>query len=80
MSNGSWDGGPITVIVDGLSVGTYVYKCTVYDTSGNSASDTVPVMVTEKEEEGFPWGTLSLTLGVIGITAVLIAVLAKYKR
>jgi uncharacterized delta-60 repeat protein len=41
----SWDGGAITVSVDGLSVGTYTYNCTVYDTQGRIASSEVQVTV-----------------------------------
>ncbi|MHA1881655.1 MAG: hypothetical protein ACTSUO_01235, partial [Candidatus Thorarchaeota archaeon] len=43
----SWDGSPITVNVDGLSVGVYNYTIMVYDTSGNWVSDTVLVRVYE---------------------------------
>ena len=41
----SWDGGSVTIEVDGLSVGVYNYTIVVYDTSGNSASDTVLAIV-----------------------------------
>ena len=43
----SWDGSSITVEVDGLSAGVYNYTIMVYDTSGNSISDTVLVTVVE---------------------------------
>lgn len=44
-----WNGSSLTVSVDGLTVGTYIYICTVYDISGNSASNAVFVTVTSPE-------------------------------
>ncbi|MFX0207343.1 MAG: fibronectin type III domain-containing protein, partial [Candidatus Hodarchaeota archaeon] len=38
-------GETITIGVDGLSAGTYVYRCTVYDSAGQSAFDKVSVTV-----------------------------------
>ncbi len=71
VESGPWTGVNITVSVDGLSKGVYLYTCTVNDTVGQSASDTVMVMVTEKEG-GFPWGAFGLALVVIGLVAVII--------
>ena len=73
VESGSWDGGNITVNVDGLSVGVYLYTCTVNDTVGQYASDTVMVTVTEPEEDGgFPWSGFGLALALIGLVAVII--------
>jgi len=69
VNDSSWDGGDIRENIDGLSVGTYYYECTVYDISGNSRSDEVRVTVTEKEEAGFPW-QLVVTVAVI-VAAVI---------
>jgi WD40 repeat protein len=66
VNSSSWDGGSITVYVDGLSVGTYDYECTVYDISGSSASDEVRVTVTEPEGDEFPWLQIVVTVMVIG--------------
>lgn len=44
---GSWDGSDFTVSVDGLSLGAYSYRLVVYDTAGNSTSDTVIVTVVD---------------------------------
>ncbi len=52
VAEGSWDGGPITLIVDGLSPGNYTFTCTVYDTAGNSASDSVIVVVRFSNDGG----------------------------
>jgi len=71
VESGPWDGGNISVTVDGLSLGVYLYTCSVNDTVGQSASDTVMVTVTE-EEGGFPWGGLFFVLAVIGLATVII--------
>jgi len=36
-----WDGGDITIDVDGFSVGTYIFTCSVNSTYGDSTSDSV---------------------------------------
>ncbi len=69
VNDSSWDGGDIRENIDGLSVGTYYFECTVYDISGNSRSDEVIVTVTEKEEAGFPW---QLVVTVVVIVAAVI--------
>ncbi len=71
VESGLWTGGNIMVNVDGLSVGVYLYTCTVNDTVGQSTSDTVMVTVT-KEEGGFPLGSLFIALALIGLAAVII--------
>ncbi|MFX1488437.1 MAG: chitobiase/beta-hexosaminidase C-terminal domain-containing protein [Promethearchaeota archaeon] len=45
ICNGSWGGESITINVDDITFGEYWYACIVYDESGNSASDSVPVIV-----------------------------------
>ena len=46
VASGSWtSGSPITVSVDGLSIGSYTYTITVNDGDGQSASDSVTVTV-----------------------------------
>ncbi len=42
----SWDGGNITMNVEGLIAATYNFTVVVYDAAGNSVSDTVLVVVT----------------------------------
>ena len=77
--SGNWDGGDITVNVDGLSVGNYIFTCNVNDTFGNSVSDSVSVTVTEaEEEEGFPW--LWVGIGVVILVAGIGAVVLYYKK
>ena len=79
VNSSSWNDDPITVNVDGLSVGNYTYKCTVYDTSGQNASDTVIVRVIEQISE-FIWNMIFTIIAVIGIATVIKVVSAKHKR
>ncbi|MHA2370791.1 MAG: hypothetical protein ACXADX_18410, partial [Candidatus Hodarchaeales archaeon] len=46
VESSSWDGGAISINVDGLSDGTYEFQCTAYDYGGNTVADTVLVQVT----------------------------------
>ncbi|TFH09747.1 MAG: hypothetical protein E4H14_03840 [Candidatus Thorarchaeota archaeon] len=46
IHSGPWDGTSITIDVDGLVAGTYLYTLIVWDSSGNEASDNVTVFVT----------------------------------
>ncbi|NPD88149.1 MAG: hypothetical protein HGN29_05480 [Asgard group archaeon] len=42
-----WLGGDLNINIDGLTYGVYTYVCTVNDTEGQEASDTVIVTVTD---------------------------------
>ncbi|MFW9768191.1 MAG: hypothetical protein ACFFF9_11795 [Candidatus Thorarchaeota archaeon] len=77
-SSGSWNlsSEVITVNVDGHSIGVYNYTVTVYDVRGNSASDTVLIVV---EPAIIPWSSMIIVvaagvviIGVIVVIAVLI--------
>ena len=46
VDSDTWDGLPITFLVDGLSIGAHNYSIRLNDTSGNYATDTVLVTVT----------------------------------
>ncbi|MHA2212727.1 MAG: hypothetical protein ACXAEN_02910 [Candidatus Thorarchaeota archaeon] len=45
IASTSWDGGPITVLLDGYAVGTYDFVVTVFDTAGQYASDSATANV-----------------------------------
>ena len=45
INDTTWDGSDISINIDGLSVGTYIYICTVYGTNGNAARDSVNITV-----------------------------------
>lgn len=74
VTNDFWDGSNITEDIDGLSVGTYIYTCTVYDKAGNSISDTVTVTVEEAENIFGSFIGVYIILGVIGGVSLLAVV------
>jgi hypothetical protein len=43
----SWDGGPISVLLDGYALGDYLFEITVYDSAGMSATDVVTVAIVD---------------------------------
>ena len=45
MESGAWDGSPIAVDVESLSVGYHIVTLTVFDLGGNNVSDQVQVIV-----------------------------------
>jgi hypothetical protein len=51
VDSGVWDGSAITVSVDGLSPGTYVYKCLAYNDLDIFGSDEVTVTVAADEND-----------------------------
>lgn len=74
VASGSWTGGSITQSIDGLAVGIYLFVLTVYDTSGNSVSDTVQVTVKPSDIIVLDAMTVSGSLtsgGTINVTLVL---------
>ncbi|MCF2138047.1 MAG: right-handed parallel beta-helix repeat-containing protein [Candidatus Thorarchaeota archaeon] len=88
---GTWDGSPITVDVDGLSVGSYNYTLVVYDSTGNQNSDTVFVTVTENTISSTMPPTISVTtffimgpsfilLAGLGILVVIVVIVLAKRR
>ncbi|MFW9849304.1 MAG: hypothetical protein ACFFF4_09190, partial [Candidatus Thorarchaeota archaeon] len=53
IANTVWDGGPISVLLDGYSLGDYLFELTVYDTAGSSATDVVTVTVEDTTSPAF---------------------------
>lgn len=70
-----WTSGTITISVDGLEIGVYEYTLEIFDTSGNSASDTVMVRVTS----GVGIDPMLLALVGGGLVLVVIVILVLYK-
>ncbi len=83
VDSGAWDGSPITINVDGLDAGTYVFEITVTDVFGQSATDQVVVTV---ESGGIPFVPpgflqdyfLYIVAGLV-ILVILIIVIKKRK-
>ena len=85
VESGSWDSGnPITINVDGLSFGLYIYTITVYDGSGNDATDSVYVLVHEVPEVpgggDIPGYDLFIFLGSLWITILAMIYLRKRRQ
>jgi hypothetical protein len=51
---GPWSGEQLIISIDGLSVGTYLLNCTIYDKGGNFVSETVIVPVTSFQDTTNP--------------------------
>ncbi len=72
VASGSWSSGnPITISIDGLTVGTYTYTSTVNDGDGLMDSDSVTVIVSPVDEWQF--GDVNHNGNVDIIDALLIA-------
>ena len=74
-----WDGDMIIIDTDGLSTGTYLYTCTVYDKAGNSNIDSVTVTVEEAENIFEQFIGVYITLGIIGGVAIPVIYIALKK-
>ena len=89
-SSSSWDGGPITISIDGLSVGLHEYEVRVFDTAGYSVSDTVNVNVTSAPTTpttppngtGPPLDTTTLLIiiAAAGVVVIILIVILRKKK
>jgi len=91
-SNGSvytssdWGGSRIVLVVDGLPVGNHTFTLTVWDGSGNSATDTVLVTVLPYEgwtPEAEPADMMMLIIIVgaaAGVIIIVVVVFSKFKK
>jgi parallel beta-helix repeat protein len=79
-----WGGSRISVNVDGLPVGTWEFTLTVYDTSGNSVTDTVNVtvlpLIQEPPMQEVDWVLLIIVGAVVGAVVVVIALVYYLKK
>jgi hypothetical protein len=86
FAEGEWGGSRIVLNVDGLTNGTHSFQLTIYDGSGNSATDSVDVTVVLATPEAPPppppidMGMVLLVLGGIGAIAVVIIVIYALKK
>ncbi|MFX1500419.1 MAG: hypothetical protein ACFFDH_05575 [Promethearchaeota archaeon] len=72
-----WRGGNITIDINNLPVGNYIYNCTVYDKAGNKNCDIVSVKVIPKE--GFNYILMILSISGIGAIIGVSLVIVKKK-
>ena len=90
IKSDTWtSGSSIVLSVDGLTIGTYGYVITVYDTSGNSASDTVSVQVTEiptdneddESSNALPkFGNIEALIGLSALGLITLTIVFLRKR
>ncbi|MHA2024929.1 MAG: hypothetical protein ACW98U_03415 [Candidatus Thorarchaeota archaeon] len=91
VESGGWNGGSLSIIIDGLANGTYVYEITVFDNVGYSASDSVNVIVTEAPPTtpttpttgpGVPLDptTLLIIAAAAGVVIVIVLVVVMRKK
>jgi hypothetical protein len=90
IDSGLWNGSNLAVNLDGLSPGVYNFTIVLYDSSGNSASDSVIVTVTQPEttptSPTTPTGTsepidpMLLVAGIAGVLVLLLVVMVFIKK
>jgi hypothetical protein len=61
LISAQWNGDNISINVDSLLTGTYLYNCTVIDQTGNSIFDVVEVKVISVTQTSIPSTTLTTT-------------------
>jgi hypothetical protein len=90
IDSGLWNGSNLAVNLDGLSPGAYNFTIVLYDSSGNSASDSVIVTVTQAETTptspttptgiSGPVDPLLLIGGVAGVLVLIVVVIVFIKK
>ena len=74
IEEGDWDGGDLSIDIDGLSYGIYIYACTVNDTDGNEISDFVTVTVTDTVNPNINSpANINYNEGIIGYNIIWVA-------
>ena len=80
IDSGAWNGEAITVNVDGLSIGSYTYICTVSDSLNHTTSDTIivtataaPTNTTTAASTGSPTPGFDLSYVLIAIAIALLS-------
>jgi len=79
-----WGGSRITLNVDGLAPGSYEYTITVYDVSGNFATDSVNVtvnyLIVPEEPVTDDWLLLILAGAAIGAIVIVVVIIYYMKK
>lgn len=85
FDEGDWGGTAVLLDIDGLDSGHYTFVITVYDASGNSATDSVNVTVIPVE--GWPPITppdytmlIAAALGAAGVAAVVVLIILRKRK
>ncbi|MFX1500394.1 MAG: hypothetical protein ACFFDH_05450 [Promethearchaeota archaeon] len=75
-----WEGNSININVDGLSIGTYIFNCTVYDKAGNFNIDIIEVKVESDAGTQAVPSDLIISSIVGGLTVFGIGIVLVRKR
>lgn len=75
INQGSWIGNQIVVKIADLSPGNYTFICSIYDTEGNSATDTVMVIIIPIVSNNTSFSPLSILL--LSLTTLVIFIKRK---
>ncbi|MFW9866889.1 MAG: hypothetical protein ACFFEN_12410 [Candidatus Thorarchaeota archaeon] len=75
VKSGLWNGNPIFINLNGLSGGTYIFNCTIYDKAGNKVSDIV--VITVKGQSSVSFGHIFIPVSIIGILSLIIMTIKK---
>ncbi len=83
VESDDWTGSSIVVDVDGNDIGVHIYTITVWDTSGNSVSDSVIVVVVPAGAGiSIPMDAMTTIalIGGVGVVIVIILILLNKKK
>ena len=84
-----WNGGPITINIDGVNASVTEYQLTVFDRLGYSVSDTVNLNVTAYTSTTTttgggltidPWLLIFIGIGVVGVIIVVVILTRRGKK
>ena len=77
IDSGDFDSGVISIDVDGLAVGSYIYQIIIYDFAGNSAEDTLTVTVVAEISE---FSSLTFLLPISSLMVICYILVFKRKN
>jgi hypothetical protein len=82
VTSGTWNGQAITCSVDGLQADTYLFNCTVVDSTGQRASSIVTVTVSAAPPSPAPGlpASLIIVVGVIAVVVIAVGVVVLRRR
>ena len=92
IANAIWNGGTISVLLDGYAIGNYTFEVTVWDTAGYFTTDTVSITVENVSTTDTttdtgtttgtlpPWDTTVIIIIIIIVIIVIIIILIIMKK
>ena len=80
VASGVWNGAGIALGLDEVEAGVYEYQITVYDITGNSAMDTVIILVLPVDILGGIDPMLLLGIGIVAVLAIVVVAIVLRRR